>query len=396
MKRYEGASVRPAALMLSPEAPFPPVGGGALRTSSLINYLARRFNIDIITFRESPTDVRTFPADRVRSTLVLDLPVHSRSPAARAGRNLRRFLLGTPPLLDRYSGFQRPIEAWLEDRVYGLIVIEHFWCAPYAAILRDHAEHLALDLHNVESALQETTARGERWPVSAMFRRFASAYRELEIEWLPKFEDVLAASEEDAARIRSLAPGTRVIVYPNTLPTIEQPAVPEEDAVIFSGNLEYHPNVAAMRWFGEAIWTQIQAHHPQVEWRIAGKNPQAVPVAGPGIKVLGPVDDAVRTLAAAKVAVVPMLAGSGTRFKILEAWAAGRAVVSTTLGAEGLGAVDNEHILIADTADSFAQAVNVLLNDAGLRGRLGANGRKLYLDRFTNEAGWRGLESAAF
>jgi glycosyltransferase involved in cell wall biosynthesis len=94
--------------------------------------------------------------------------------------------------------------------------------------------------------------------------------------------------------------------------------------------------------------------------------------------------------------VVPLLSGSGTRFKILEAWAAGRAVVSTTLGAEGLGAVEGEHPLLADDADTFVAAIGRLLNDEELRARLGGAGRDLYLDRFTWPAAWRALDRASF
>jgi glycosyltransferase involved in cell wall biosynthesis len=130
---------------------------------------------------------------------------------------------------------------------------------------------------------------------------------------------------------------------------------------------------------------------------LAGKNGDAV--AGllrrdPRIQVVGPVEDAVVELARASVAIVPLRAGSGTRFKILEAWAAGRPVVSTTIGAEGLCAVDGEHLLLADTPERFADAVSALLDSADLRGRLGRAGRRLYEERYTWEAAWASLVEA--
>ncbi len=105
-------------------------------------------------------------------------------------------------------------------------------------------------------------------------------------------------------------------------------------------------------------------------WRLVGKNPESVEklVAGdPRIELSGPVEDAVAELARAQVAVVPLLAGSGTRFKILEAWAAALPVVSTTIGAEGLPVRDGEHMLLADTAAAFAEAVSRLLACKELR-----------------------------
>jgi glycosyltransferase involved in cell wall biosynthesis len=105
------------------------------------------------------------------------------------------------------------------------------------------------------------------------------------------------------------------------------------------------------------------------------------------------VEDAVAALAAAKVAVVPMLAGSGTRVKILEAWAAGRAVVSTQLGAEGLPVRSGEHLLLADVPEDFVAAVSSLLESKQLRDRIGAAGRDLYVTQFTWEAAWDRLRS---
>jgi glycosyltransferase involved in cell wall biosynthesis len=130
-------------------------------------------------------------------------------------------------------------------------------------------------------------------------------------------------------------------------------------------------------------------------WKIVGKRTEGILniVHGdPRIELTGFVEDAVASLATAKVAVVPVLAGSGTRIKILEAWAAGTAVVSTTLGAEGLDCRDGEHLLVADDPDSFAAAVSQLLDSAERRGQIATAGRKLYEERYTWPSAWRRLD----
>jgi glycosyltransferase involved in cell wall biosynthesis len=173
-----------------------------------------------------------------------------------------------------------------------------------------------------------------------------------------------------------------------------KPVAADEEVVVFSGNMEYHPNVAALRFFREEVWPSLRAAWPGLVWRLVGKNPDAVSrftSGDPRIEVTGPVEDAVRELARARVAVVPLLAGSGTRFKILEAWAAGLPVVSTTLGAEGLSAVDGHDLLLADGGRAFGGAVSLVLSSPRLRQELGAAGRVLLEKEFTWEAAWQRL-----
>ena len=372
-------------MFLTPEALYPKVGGGALRSASLFENLETRYTVDAITFRENEGPVAIPGA---RELLILDLPRHSKHALARAFRNVRRYVVGRPPLLDRFSGFEGPVAEWLQGRRYRVAVVEHFWAAPYAEVLRGCADRLILDLHNIESRLHATSADGASWPESAMHRAFSKAYARLEDEWLPRYDDVLVTSRTDAERIRH----PRVHVYPNTIPLHDEPRRPREHAIVFTGNLEYAPNVSAVRWFAREIWPEVRRAEPGLEWRLVGRNPHAVAplVAGvDGVRVIGPVADAVEEIGRAKVAVVPLLAGSGTRFKIVEAWAAATPVVATLIGAEGLDAVDRKHLVIADGARQFADAVVELVRRPG---GVGTQGREFYLERFTTEAGWKAIE----
>jgi glycosyltransferase involved in cell wall biosynthesis len=361
----------PRAFFLTPEEPKIGSGGGGLRSASLLAYLQRKYDVQKTTF---------------------SLRAHSRNPAARVWRNTLRLARGRPPLFDRYSGYEAQLAGALGGR-YAVGVVEHFWCASYASLLRGYCDRLVLDLHNIESQLARTHAQAIRWPASWASERFAESYERLEREWLPMYDVILVASEDDHRRLSH--PDVRV--FPNALLQLPRPSVPAANAIVFSGNLEYHPNVEAVRWFRLKIWPRVREQAPAVEWRLLGSNPGAITAfteGDPRIRVIGPVDDAVAHLAEAQVCIVPLLSGSGTRFKILEAWAAGRAVVSTTLGAEGLGACDGEHLLLADDAEDFAAAVLRLLNDVGLCERLGDAGRALYEEQFTWPAAWRRLEES--
>jgi len=388
--------LRPRALFLSPEAPYPAVGGGALRSASIFEYLAARYAVDVIVFREpsAPDPRAAFPAGMARDIHVIELPYHSRSLPVRGARNLVRYLAGRVPLNDRFSGFAAPIAACVGGRRYDLTLIEHFWLAPYYSVLAAQSGRVVLDLHNVESIFYRRCGRAEPWPASLALRRFARASAALERRWLPRFSLLLAASAEDARSVREISPAARVEVYPNAIPLVPLPDLADQPALIFSGNLEYRPNVSAVRFFRKRIWPLIRECWPGLVWRLVGKNPQAVAkfVAGDArIELVGPVENAIQALASARVVVVPLLAGSGTRVKILEAWAAGRPVVSTSLGAEGLPVRDGEHLLLADNPEDFAAAVSRLLASPQLRERVGRAGRQLYERQFTWPQAWERL-----
>src|SRR5580700_7223524 len=172
------------ALFLSPEAPVPGAGGGGLRSASLLGYLRARYDVQVFSFH---------------------LPHHSKSRWARVWRNGWRFVRAAPPLLDRFAGFESQLDPALSGGRYSLGVIEPFWCAPYARALRPHCDRLVLDLHNIESQLAHSHARVLRGLESVAMSRFARAYERLERAWLPRFDILLVASEEDRRRVAGLS-----------------------------------------------------------------------------------------------------------------------------------------------------------------------------------------------
>jgi glycosyltransferase involved in cell wall biosynthesis len=187
-----------------------------------------------------------------------------------------------------------------------------------------------------------------------------------------------------------------VLVYPNAIPAVELPVRADEEVIAFSGNMEYHPNCGAVRFFRREVWPQLREEWPRLVWRLIGKNPQAVSEwisDDSRIEATGPVDDAVKALGRCRAAVVPLLAASGTRLKILEAWAAGVPVVSTPVGAEGLPVRDGEHLLLAESGATFASAVTRLLRSPALRQEIGSAGRLLLEQEFTWDKAWRKLDS---
>jgi polysaccharide biosynthesis protein PslH len=295
--------------------------------------------------------------------------------------------------VDRFRGHQGALKLAPH---YDLAVIEHFWCAEYLDVIGRVSDRVVLNLHNIESVLHETCAAAEGGIAGFAHHRFAGHSRKLEREWLPRFDSILTASADDARRVTQSG---NVIVYPNAIPMTPIPNRAEEDVIAFSGNLEYHPNRTAVQFFAREIWPALSQKNPQLKWRLIGMNPEVIRRDIHGldrVETTGPVADAVSELAAAKVVVAPLRSGSGTRLKIIEAWAAGRAVVATNLGAEGLPVTHGKEIHLADRAEDFIQSIQYLLHAPEVRREMGAAGRCLFEHDFSWEAVWRNLDCSKF
>ncbi|HEU5439930.1 MAG TPA: glycosyltransferase family 4 protein [Ktedonobacterales bacterium] len=278
-----------------------------------------------------------------------------------------------------------------------LLAAEHFDAVLFESALTagypvPSGTHVIVDQHNLEYELVRRTFEQERngprkWYAALEYRALCSA----ELERCRRADAVTVTSERERRILAELLPGTPVAVVPNGVDVgAFTPAAPEEEVpgrVVFTGTLGYHPNVQAVLHFARACWPRIRAELPDAEWQVVGSYPPAEVqrlAELPGVTVTGTVPAVQPYLRAASVAVVPLLVGGGTRLKILEALATGKAVVTTAVGCEGLALTPGEHALIEDDPDAFAAAVVALLRDPARRAALGAAGRALVEARY----GW--------
>jgi glycosyltransferase involved in cell wall biosynthesis len=255
-----------------------------------------------------------------------------------------------------------------------LVVVYRLYLAPFLdVVLRDPARPVCvLDVDDVESST---------WIQLGELAE-AERYDRLEREYLPLFDRVLAAHEGDARDLSGRG-GVRVDVVPNGVALAGATRVREPRwDLLFVGNMSYRPNAEAAAWLCDRVLPDL----PSARVALVGCDPPpAVEACGrPGrVHVSGTVDDVSRYYAGASVAVVPLLAGGGTSIKVLEAFAHGRPVVSTSVGARGLPVVDGEHLLLADDPSTFAAACRRLLADPALAAELAGAGRELVRRSFT-------------
>jgi glycosyltransferase involved in cell wall biosynthesis len=220
--------------------------------------------------------------------------------------------------------------------------------------------------------------RPGRWIAAAYSLCQSGRLRQFEAWACATADAVTAVSDQDAAALRRLAPDAVIDVIPNFI-DVEQyggatAAEGEAFDLVFTGKMDYRPNVDAVTWFARAVWPAIRAARPGTTLAIVGQKP--APAVGDlerraGITVTGAVDAVQPYLNAARVYVAPIRMASGTRLKLLEAMASGRAIVSTTAGCEGFPITDGRELIVADAESDFALAVQRLLDDPERRQALG-------------------------
>jgi glycosyltransferase involved in cell wall biosynthesis len=399
-----GRSLR--ILVLNPHLPVFPGGGGVewLTTRELARLCER---VGLVSVAESAED-RTRAASLGREGVELYVAAPPQAPAGEPPRRrppapLRAAYRRLVGLSQRWKARGRPLDTVNFDGVFrdmaeGIrdALSERAWHV--VSVVQSSAAHFkdrlppcfvsALVLHDVRARLyaRAAEAAGSSSRRRALARQ-AGLYEAFEREQCRRYDLVVTVSEEDAAWVRERYAPRRLLTLP--LPVDAgyfTPAEPEREVlgrIVFTGLMNHPPNADAALFFAREVLPLVRREEPEATFEVVGRRPapEVLALRGlPGVVVTGEVPDVRPFLAAATVVVAPLRFGSGARQKILEAFAMDKAVVSTPVGAEGLGARAGEHLLVAEGAAGLAESTVHLLRDAGLRGRLRGQGRRLVLE----------------
>jgi glycosyltransferase involved in cell wall biosynthesis len=242
-----------------------------------------------------------------------------------------------------------------------------------------------LNHHNCESAMAERRAHKEGNPLKkAYLWHQARKLRRLEARLCHCFDVNLTVSELDSRTLLERNPRAHCHVVENGTDTKyfhPSETAPEPNTIVFAGGLSWYPNISAVEYFARDIWPLLKGERPGTRWYLAGRSPAETVVrvaeSDPDITLVPDPEDIRPWVWRAAVFVCPIIDGGGTRLKILDALAMGKAVVSTTIGIEGLDVKPGEHLLVADRPDEFTRVVRQVLDDDGLRLRLSASGGAL-------------------
>jgi sugar transferase (PEP-CTERM/EpsH1 system associated) len=299
-------------------------------------------------------------------------------------RQLINALRGKSTYLSQHvtPGIQSALNEMLAAEHYDAIVFE---CALASDYVLPAPSKIILDQHNIEYEVLYRTYLHERLSLRKWYNwRESRLVKEAELKLCKRADALVMTSEREQVALRQLLPHNAIAVVPNGVDidyfNETTPARVQENAIIFTGSMEYYPNIEAVLFFARTCWPRIRAALPQATWQIVGKNPRpdVQKLAKlPGVTVTGSVADVRPYFSRAAVSIVPLLVGGGTRLKILEAMAMRTAVVSTSLGCEGLAVAPGKHLLVADSPEDFAHSVIELLTHPEQRQKLQAAGRAL-------------------
>lgn len=388
-------------LFLTPQSPYPAHQGTSLRNFNILRGLTKDNHITLLSYVES----YGVPEAPSQLTTLCEQIIAVPAPTRSTSRRLWQLISSKQPdmAMRLYSPqFTAALETVLRSQKFDVVQIEGIELAWTIPTIRKEAPGLPVvyDAHNAEALLQSRSGaadRGtiQRWPAVAYSKIQSKRLTSYETWVINTVDRIIAVSEADREALQSLASGQvkPITLIPNSIDVAAYSSaeiVPEtkhQFDIIFSGKMDYRPNVDAVLWFAEYVWPLVKRDKPEATWGVVGQKPHTR-LAQLGhladVTVTGWVPDIRPYLHGAKVFVMPFRVGSGTRLKFIESLAAGKAVVSTQVGVEGFPVENGKHLLLSDTAEEFAANTVALLNDQEHRVFLGEQGM-----RFAHDYDWR-------
>jgi polysaccharide biosynthesis protein PslH len=378
-------------LFLSQIVPYPPHGGVLQRGFHLLRELARRAEVDVLAFTHP--DVLPDASALEESRIVLGrfcrrVEYFTLWPKLSWAHRLAALsasacsALPFSVIAHRSASFQRAVEAALDRGDVDLVHVDTVALSQFVA--DGWQQPAVLTHHNVESMLMWRRAQVEKGPLARRFlTRESSKLSAYEARESRRYVVNIVVSVNDEAALKARVPGIRTALVPNGVDTeyFSQDSSSETPALVYAGGMNMFANRDAVMHFLEEIWPLVCAARPDVRFYAVGQDPppelQAFAARDSQVTVTGYVDDIRPFVRKSAVYVVPLRVGGGTRLKVLDAMAMGKALVSTSIGCEGIDVRPGEHLLTADTPDDFARATLALLESPERRADLGAAARRL-------------------
>ena len=379
-------------LFICNKSPWPEKEGGPIAMNRLIEGLynagnrvkvlavdSKKYHVDLHTIPETyrkKTDIEFVPIDLAVRPVPAFLNLFSRQ-----SYHVQRFIS---------QPFAGKLKEILLKEDFDVVQMETLFMAPYLEVIRKYSRaKVVLRAHNIEHLIWKRMAEAARNLLKkAYLKHLYTTLEAYEKNILNRFDGILPITEKDAAFFRRYThKPVKTIPFGLEPSVFSQPAgVQPENAVFHIGAMNWMPNEEGIRWFLREVWPQLSRRFPDIKLYLAGR---AMPrwllsLHEKNVVIAGEVESARDFIASKSISIAPLFSGSGVRIKILESMALGKAVVSTSTGAEGIEYLAGENILIADTAGDFAAAVARLYENPEEARRIGENARMLTETKHNN------------
>lgn len=349
--------------------------GGKIRSYNILRHLAKQNEVVLLSYYGGSLDAE------YEASLSEHFPgahtIHTAAPEGTLNQSLdyiRNLHSHAPYAVKKFThpAVQRVLTEWLHEKRFDVAVCDFLSASLNFPGQLETAG--VLFQHNVESVLWRRMAQTETMPVRKLsYRIEAARMARYETGALGRFHHVIAVSERDREEMLKLDPHCQITVVPTGVDTqkykISPPAGADPPIVVFTGSMDWEPNIDAVEYFCREIWPFILGDFPHARFQIVGRNPHSrvQRLRSDSVEVTGMVPSVGDYLRSATLVVVPLRIGGGTRLKIFEAMAMGKAVVSTSIGAEGLDVNNGRDLILADNPESFSASMLQLLQDPELR-----------------------------
>jgi glycosyltransferase involved in cell wall biosynthesis len=382
-------------LQVSNKYPFPPKDGGAIATLNLANGFAHAgHEVSLLTMRTPKHGGKSVKNDnRFSYKEVITTYVNTTIRPFRLLRNL--LFSGLPYNAERFidPDFREKLAGIVTQNKYDIVQLEGLYLMPYAETIRKHSQaKIVLRAHNIEHEVwKRITLHTRNRMKRAYYRKLSRRMAVFEYSFINAYDMLVPISERDLRSFNR---------HGNTKPSLVIPLGMDvsgglpfsgsngNNKLSFIGSLDYIPNQEGLVWFIEKVWKQFLLPFHPYTFTVAGRNAPArlknYLVRQP-LTYTGEVDDAGQFMQSGGVMVVPVLSGGGIRVRIIEAMAMGIPVVSTSLGAEGLGVTDGSELMIADEPEIFAEAIVKLLENQTFFTNIGKNARSFVAEKMNEK-----------
>jgi sugar transferase (PEP-CTERM/EpsH1 system associated) len=395
-EKTPAAAARPRVLMLTHRLPYPPDRGDRIRSFHLLKHLSHHFDIAIACVSDEPVWLQHH---QLLSTMARRVDIQPISGLFKPLRGAMALLTGRPvtPALHFRQGLAQTIQQWHEQQPFDAVLTFCTGMIDYARLItrprrpKSGAKPVrhVLDLVDVDSLKWASYAKTSWPPMRWVYGAEARRLRRVEAGDFDHFDAVTVISEAEADAYRQHVgdhPGLAVVGNGVDLKYFS----PMNDAgtknIVFVGVLNYRPNYEGVVWFAHHVMPKLRQRVPEAKFQIVGRHPTPrieQLAEQPGVEVVGSVPDVRAFLESAVAVIAPLQIARGVQNKVLEAMACARAVVCSQAAAQGVAAVDGEHLLAAQDPDQWVNHLERVLTDADLRTRLGASARQFVEQHYT-------------